>query len=73
MIIILLIWTWSAYARLVRAEVISLRERDFVTASRAVGAGGVWIMRKHLLPNLLNTVVVIMTLEVAIVILARRR
>ena len=69
-IIILLIWTWSAYARLVRAEVISLRERDFVTASRAVGAGGVWIMRKHLLPNLLNTVVIIMTLEIAIVILA---
>ena len=69
-VIILLIWTWSAYARLVRAEVISLRERDFVTASRAVGAGGVWIMRKHLFPNLVNTVVVIMTLEVAIVILA---
>ena len=69
-IIILLLWTWSAYARLVRAEVISLRERDFVTASRAVGAGGVWIMRKHLLPNLLNTVVIIMTLEISIVILA---
>ena len=69
-IIILLLWTWSAYARLVRAEAISLRERDFVTASRAVGAGGVWIMRKHLLPNLLNTVVIVMTLEVAIVILA---
>ena len=69
-IIILLLWTWSAYSRLVRAEAISLRERDFVTASRAVGAGGVWIMRKHLLPNLLNTVVIVMTLEVAIVILA---
>ena len=69
-IIILLIWTWSPYARLVRAETISLRERDFVTASRAVGGGGVWIMRKHLFPNLINTVVVIMTLEVAIVILA---
>ena len=69
-IIILLLWTWSAYARLVRAEAISLRERDFVTASRSVGASGIWIMRKHILPNLLNTVVIIMTLEVAIVILA---
>ena len=69
-IIILLVWTWSAYARLVRADVISLRERDFVTASRAVGAGDAWIMRKHLFPNVVNTVVVIMTLEVAIVILA---
>ena len=69
-IIILLIWTWSAYARLVRAEVLSLRERDFVTASRAAGAGGWWIMRKHLFPNVVNTIVIILTLEVAVVILA---
>jgi peptide/nickel transport system permease protein len=69
-ILILLIWTWSAYARLVRAEVLSLRERDFVTAAQAAGANGWWIMRKHLLPNVLNTIVIIMTLEVAIVILA---
>ena len=69
-IIILLVWTWSSYARLVRADVLSLKERDFVTASRSVGAGGFWIMRKHLLPNLLNTIVIVMTLEIAIVILA---
>ena len=69
-IIILLIWSWSAYARLVRAEVLSLRERDFVTASRAAGAGGWWFMRKHLFPNVVNTIVVIMTMEVAVVILA---
>ncbi len=69
-IIILLVWTWSAYARLVRADVLSLRERDFITASRALGAGGFWIMRKHLLPNMMNTIVIVMTLEVAIVILA---
>ena len=67
-IIILLIWTWSGYARLVRAEVLSLRERDFTTASRALGAGEWWIMRKHLFPNVVNTIVIIMTLEVAIVI-----
>ena len=69
-IIILLIWTWPAYARLVRADVLSLKERDFVTASRATGAGPAWIMRKHLFPNVVNTVVIIMTLEVALVILA---
>ena len=69
-IIILLIWSWSAYARLVRAEVLSLRERDFVTASRAAGAGTWWFMRKHLFPNVVNTIVVIMTMEVAVVILA---
>ena len=70
MIIILLVWTWPSYARLVRADVLSLKERDFVTASRATGAGPAWIMRKHLFPNVLNTVVIVMTLEVAIVILA---
>ncbi len=69
-IVILLIWTWPSYARLVRADVLSLRERDFVTASRSVGAGGWWIMRKHLLPNVMNTIVIVMTLEVALVILA---
>ena len=69
-ILILLVWTWPSYARLVRAEVLSLKERDFVTASRSVGAGGWWIMRKHLFPNVLNTVVIVMTLEVALVILA---
>ncbi len=67
-IIILLIWTWSGYARLVRAEVLSLRERDFTTASRALGAGEWWIMRKHLFPNVVNTIVIIMTMEIAIVI-----
>ncbi|MCY3920113.1 MAG: ABC transporter permease [Chloroflexi bacterium] len=69
-IIILLIWTWPSYARLVRADVLSLRERDFVTASLATGGTSWWIMRKHLFPNVVNTVVIIMTLEVALVILA---
>ena len=69
-IIILLIWTWPSYARLVRGDVLSLKQRDFVTASRATGAGPVWIIRKHLFPNVVNTIVIIMTLEVALVILA---
>ncbi len=69
-IIILLIWTWPSYGRLVRGDVLSLKQRDFVTASRATGAGPVWIIRKHLFPNVVNTIVIIMTLEVALVILA---
>ena len=69
-IIILLVWTWTAYARLIRAEVLSLKEREFVLASMAAGASGWWIMRKQLLPNVFNTVVVIMTLEIPIVIVA---
>ena len=69
-ILILLIWTWTVYARLIRAEVLSLKEREFVVASLAAGGSNWWIMRKQLLPNVFNTIVVIMTLEIPIVIVA---
>ena len=69
-ILILLVWTWTVYARLIRAEVLSLKEREFVTASLAAGGSNWWIMRKQLLPNVFNTIVVIMTLEIPIVIVA---
>jgi len=69
-IIILLVWTWTVYARLIRAEVLSLKEREFVVASLAAGGSNWWIMRKQLLPNVFNTIVVVMTLEIPIVIVA---
>ena len=69
-ILILLVWTWTVYARLIRAEVLSLKEREFVTASLAAGGSNWWIMRKQLLPNVFNTIIVIMTLEIPIVIVA---
>lgn len=69
-ILILLFWTWAGYARLVRAEVLSLKEREFVIASLAAGGSGFWIMRKQLLPNVFNTIVVIMTLQIPVVIVA---
>ena len=69
-VLILLFWTWAGYARLVRAEVLSLKEREFVIASLAAGGSGFWIMRKQLLPNVFNTIVVLMTLQVPVVIVA---
>ncbi|MXX48804.1 MAG: ABC transporter permease [Chloroflexi bacterium] len=69
-ILILLVWTWTVYARLIRAEVLSLKEREFVVASLAAGGSNWWIMRKQLLPNVFNTIVVVMTLEIPIVIVA---
>ena len=69
-ILILLVWTWTVYARLIRAEVLSLKEREFVLASLAAGGSNWWIMRKQLLPNVFNTIIVIMTLEIPIVIVA---
>lgn len=59
---------WFEVSRLVRAEALSLREREFVLAARSLGAGPVGIMRRHLLPNVLTPVVVSATLGLANVI-----
>jgi len=56
---------WMGVARLVRAEFLSLRERDFVLAARAVGAGDARIIFRHILPNALSPVLVSATLGVA--------
>lgn len=68
-IIIIVVFFWTGYARLVRGETLSLRERDFVTAAIALGATDLWIITRHIVPNVLNVVVILSTLEVAAVIL----
>ncbi len=57
--------SWMGVARLVRAEFLSLREREFVTAARALGAGDTRLILRHLLPNALAPVMVSATLGVA--------
>ncbi|WP_415718595.1 ABC transporter permease [Maridesulfovibrio sp.] len=57
--------SWMGVARLVRAETLSLRKRDFVLASRLAGAGSVRIMLTHILPNAITPVLVSATLGVA--------
>ncbi|MCA9537745.1 MAG: ABC transporter permease [Myxococcales bacterium] len=61
---------WAGYARLVRGQVFSLRERPFVLAARAMGAPGWWIIGRHLLPNVMAPVIVQATFGVAGAILA---
>ena len=56
---------WMGVARLVRAEFLSLRERDFVLAARAIGASDARIIFRHILPNALSPVLVSVTLGVA--------
>jgi peptide/nickel transport system permease protein len=56
---------WMGVARLVRAEVLSLRERDFILAARGIGASDVRIIFRHILPNALSPVLVTATLGVA--------
>lgn len=60
---------WPIYARVVRAETLSIRERDFVVASRALGTSHLRIVFRQILPNLVSAVVVIATLQVAQVII----
>lgn len=60
---------WASYARLVRAEVLSLREQDFVLAARASGAGDRRIIFRHIVPNALGPVIVIASLAIGGVII----
>jgi peptide/nickel transport system permease protein len=56
--------TWSVFARQVRAEVLVLKEMDYVALARIAGAGGVRIIVRHILPGVANTVTVVATLQV---------
>ena len=56
---------WIFYARVVRSEVLSLREREFVQAARLVGARNLRILVRHILPNVSASVIVIATLDIA--------
>jgi peptide/nickel transport system permease protein len=60
---------WARYARVIRGEVLSLRERDFVAQARIAGCSSARIMLVHLFPNILNTLVVLLSLQVGWVII----
>ena len=61
---------WPLLARAVRARASSLRERDFIHASRALGASDMWIIARHILPNTVGLIVVHATIVVPAAILA---
>ena len=61
---------WTGTARLVRSETLSLRTRDFVMASKSLGASGTRIIFRHLIPNVISPIIVIATLSIPGVILA---
>ncbi len=61
---------WERYTRVVRAEVMALREKEFVEAARAIGVGRLRIIFRHVLPNTVSSIVVMSTLQVAQAILA---
>ncbi len=66
-VIVFTYWTW--YARIVRGEVLSLRKRDYVLLATVAGVGTFTVFRRHLLPNIGNTLLVLASLQVGQVIL----
>jgi peptide/nickel transport system permease protein len=60
---------WSRYARQVRGETLSMKERDFVARAKVAGASSTRILFRHILPNVANTLIVLATLQVGTVIL----
>lgn len=55
---------WVSMSRLIRGQILSLREQEYVLASRAAGAKGSWVIKKHLLPNCISVVVISTALQI---------
>ena len=70
LIAVLSLFSWASVARITRAETMSLKERDYVVASKNLGAGNIQIALKHILPNILGPVMVAASLGVASAILS---
>lgn len=70
LIIALVIGGWVGYARLVRAQVLAVREREFVEAARALGASDVRVIVRHILPNIIQPVIVQAAIGMAGAVLA---
>jgi peptide/nickel transport system permease protein len=68
-VVIIALVDWTAIARLVRAATLSVKERDYVLAARASGAGALYVMATHVLPNIVTPIIVAFTLTVGRVIL----
>jgi peptide/nickel transport system permease protein len=61
---------WTRYARVIRGEVLSLREREFVKLAEIAGASRTRVIFRHILPNVLNTAMVLASLTIGVVIIA---
>ena len=66
---VLIVLLWSRYARLVRGETLAIKERDFIARARVAGASHTRIMVKYIFPNVVNSLIVLATLQVGFVIL----
>lgn len=65
LVLVMVVVRWPLYARVVRASTLSIREREFVTGAKILGASHTRIVLRHIVPNLLSQVLVLGTLELA--------
>lgn len=70
LVLALTVQRWIPYARLARAQTLTLRSREFVAASKIMGGRTIWIIRRHILPNLLASSIIIATFSMATAIIA---
>ena len=68
-ITVLVVLLWARYARLVRGETLTIKERDFIARARVAGASHTRIMARYIFPNVINSLIVLATLQVGYVIL----
>lgn len=64
MIALVAVW-WPSYARLIRVQALSLREREYVLAARSLGGGSAWLILKHILPNSLIPLIILLATDAA--------
>lgn len=69
LVVALSLYKWARFARIIRAESLSLREREFILLARLAGATDLRIILRHLLPNVINTFLVLLTLDFGILII----
>ncbi len=67
--IALIAFSWPTYARLIRGDVLAVKERDFVTAARAMGAPGWFVLIRHVVPNAFYTLLVVASLDIGTYVL----
>lgn len=68
-ILVMAVTRWVQFARIVRADVLSIREREFVSGARARGSRSLRLLLRHVLPNALTPIIVVATLELAFMII----
>ncbi|MFA7178649.1 MAG: ABC transporter permease [Dehalococcoidales bacterium] len=67
--IAIIVVTWPSYARVIRGDILAVREEDYIEASRGVGASHLWVILKHVIPNSIYPIFIMASLDIGAVVL----